>query len=107
MAYKPRPESLETPMVEFAVGLTRKIYALAEYYGGHEWGNDDRINWEMVAINMAMRYEPGFQVGPPKKKRGSPPKPKTAARDFYIAYFMTKEIEHQDIKDEEAAASAD
>ena len=106
MAYKPRPETLETPMVEFGVGLTRKIHALAEYYGGYEWGNGDRINWEMVAINMAMRYEPGFQVGPPKKKRGAQPKPETAARDFYIAYFMTKEIERQDIKDEEAAASA-
>ncbi len=106
MTYKPQPEILETPMAEFGVGLTQKINAVAEYYGGYEWGDGDVINWEMVAINMALRYEPGFQVGPPKKKRGSQPKPKTAARDFYIAYMMTKELERHAIKDEIAAAVA-
>jgi hypothetical protein len=101
-----RPEILEAPMSELSAELFYKIAALAEHYGG-EKRNDGSTNWEAVAINLAMQYVPGFQVGPPPKKRGRQPDPATAARDFYIAYLMNQEINrHLDRKNEEAAANA-
>jgi hypothetical protein len=106
MVKRERPEILETPMSELGAHLTNKIGALAAHYGGEKL-NDGSTNWETVAINLAMQYVPGFQVGPPPKKRGGQINPQTAARDFYIAYLMNQEINrHPDRKNEEAAANA-
>jgi hypothetical protein len=106
MAERKLPEILETPMSEINAELFHKIAALAEHYGG-EKRNDGSTNWETVAINLAMQFVPGFQVGPPPKKRGAQVKPQTAAKDFYIAHLMNQEINrHLDRKSEEAAANA-
>ena len=106
MAKPDLPEVLRTPMEDFDEEFALKLNALAEHFGGFEYAEKGRTDWQIVAMNMAMQYVPGFQVGPAPKKRGGQPKRRTAARDFFIACKMTEELERHDIKDEMAAAQA-
>jgi hypothetical protein len=104
MAKPDYPDILSTPIQNLDEEFPDKLKALAKYFGGFEYAEEGKTDWQIVAMNMALEYVPGFQVGPAPKKRGGQVKPRTAARDFYLANFMQHELSKH--PNEQAAANA-
>ena len=90
MTKKPLPKILQAPMEDFERELPKKLRALAEHYGGYDWGTSEP-DWAAVALSMAMEHEPGFKQAIPHKKRGAKPKQETAERDFWLFIKMLQE----------------